>query len=100
MIVILQLDLSGTAVQLDLDAEQVWNLSTMLQKSKPVFSTHDGHWHHSDRSIVPTLTIVPPVAIVPRMSDGKISTPKPTAAVYECPPHAEDGTLPYIRKSN
>jgi hypothetical protein len=98
MIVILQLDLHGTAVQLDLDAEQVWNLSMMLQKSTPVFSTHDGHWHHSDRPCMPTLTIVPPVAIVPRMSDAAYP-PKPTNEVYADLPRAEDGTLPYIRKS-
>jgi len=68
MIVILKLDSSSTstALKLDLHPEHIRLLADMLNAAVPVFGTYDGCWHESDHKVVPTLTLVPDRAVVPR----------------------------------
>lgn len=66
MNVILKLNEHGDAVSLSMDENDVSRLTALLASAVPVFSTHDGYWHESDRPCMPTLIIVRDEALVPR----------------------------------
>jgi hypothetical protein len=84
----------------------------MLNSAVPVFGTYDGCWHESDHKVVPTLTIVPDRAVVPRKvetfktneecwADEKANAAYTVIKGSALPDHAvihksDDGTMDYL----